>query len=105
MHYGIDPKIKCLSVIMCLKVKNCQETLQCIVSLTHNLQDLFFDISLMLIQKELTFRDLTLKEIRIYHFSSFLKLKHFINHSWTNLFANHSNQNALLFLKNLNEFS
>ena len=24
MHYGVDPKIKCLSVIMCLKVKKYQ---------------------------------------------------------------------------------
>ena len=31
MHYGVDPKIKCLSVIMCLKVKNCQGILRCIL--------------------------------------------------------------------------
>jgi hypothetical protein len=34
MHYGIDPKIKCLSVIMCLKVKNRQRTLRCIAFLS-----------------------------------------------------------------------
>ena len=30
MHYGIDPEIKCFSVVMHLKVKNCHVTLQII---------------------------------------------------------------------------
>ena len=34
MHYGADPKIKCLSVIMCLKMKNCKGILRCILNLT-----------------------------------------------------------------------
>ena len=37
MHYDIDPKVKSLSVVMCLKVKNCQGALRYMVSLLHNL--------------------------------------------------------------------